>query len=104
VTAADWSAVAEWVVAASILSEVISWSWRQRQAAVGWFTRPWRRSVVSVLRSEVTAGAATPRSTKDAFVTALRYAAPVVGGTPASLDDVQHILGETGHGPMCVTL
>ncbi len=57
-TAADWSAIAEWVVAASILGGVVSWSWRQRQTAVGWFTRAWRRSVMSVLRSEVTAGTA----------------------------------------------
>lgn len=57
-TAADWSALAEWVVAASILGGVVSWSWRERKAVSGWFTRGWRRSVVSVLRSEVTAGAA----------------------------------------------
>jgi len=57
-TAADWSAIAEWVIAGSVLYAVVHWAWRQRQAVSGWFTRRWRKSVTTVLHSEVTAGAA----------------------------------------------
>lgn len=63
-TAEDWQAVAEWVTAASILSGLISWLWRQRQSVSGWFTSRWRRKVVSVLASEVAAGEAWESVTK----------------------------------------
>jgi len=58
VTAADWQAIAEWVIAASVLVAAASWLWRQRQAVSGWFARRWRKMAESVLAGEVTAGAA----------------------------------------------
>lgn len=81
VTAADWTAVADWVVAASILTGLISWLWRQRQAAAAWFTRRWRRKVATVLDSEVTAEAAwesvsqTPEVSMESGVAYARTAA-----------------------------
>jgi hypothetical protein len=57
-TAADWSAIAEWVLAATVIYGVASWAWRQRQTAVTWFMRRWHKRLTRVLRSEVTAGAA----------------------------------------------
>lgn len=57
-TAADWTAIAEWVLAAGVLAGVVSWGWRQRTTAIAWFTRRWRRQVRAVLESEVAAGAA----------------------------------------------
>jgi hypothetical protein len=81
VTAADWSAIAEWVVAASILGGLISWLWRQRQTAADWFNRRWRRKIVTVLDHEVTAGAAwesvsqTPEVSMEAGVAYARTAA-----------------------------
>jgi hypothetical protein len=58
VTAIDWQAIAEWVIAASILSGVISWLWRQRQVMGTWFARRWRKMAARVLAREVTAGTA----------------------------------------------
>ena len=57
-TAADWTAIAEWVLAASVLGGVLSWTWRRRETVSTWFTRRWRKAMVGVLDSEVTAGAA----------------------------------------------
>jgi hypothetical protein len=58
VTATDWTAIADWVLAASVLAGVISWAWRRRQTVSTWFTRRWRKAMERVLKSEVTAGAA----------------------------------------------
>jgi hypothetical protein len=41
-----------------VVGGLISWLWRQRQAVNTWFTRRWRKQVVSVLDREVTAGSA----------------------------------------------
>lgn len=57
-TVDDWSAIAGWIAAASILGGWIAWAWHRRKRVAGWFTGAWSRTVVSVLRSEVTAGSA----------------------------------------------
>lgn len=57
VTAADWSAIAEWVLAGSVLLGVVPWLWRRRETVGTWLKR-WRKMGRSVLRSEVAAGAA----------------------------------------------
>ena len=80
-TAADWQAIAEWVTASAVLAAVASWLWRQSQAASSWFMRRWRKRVETVLRSEVTAGAAwesvsqTPEVSMEAGVAYARTAA-----------------------------
>lgn len=56
-TAADWTAIADWVLAASVLAGVISWAWQHRTTVAGWIAK-WRKSMKTVLSSEVTAGAA----------------------------------------------
>jgi hypothetical protein len=58
VTAADWTAIAEWVIAAGVLGGLASWLWHQRQAVSGWFSHRWRKMAETVLTEEVTAGAA----------------------------------------------
>jgi hypothetical protein len=58
VTAADWTAIAEWVLAASVLVGVGSWVRRHGRGVSTWFSRRWRKRVESVLSSEVTAGVA----------------------------------------------
>lgn len=57
-TAADWSALAEWVVAATVIYGAAMWSWRHMRAAADLFVRRWPRMAKRVLRSEVTASAA----------------------------------------------
>ena len=107
-TAAGWSAIAEWVVAASILGGVISWSWHHTKPVAEWFTRAWRRTVVSVLRSEVTAGAAwedvkqTPEVSMEAGVAYARTAATsghppytVTEGYPSPEQPLGYLLAKT---------
>jgi hypothetical protein len=108
VTAADWSAIAGWVIAASILGGVISWSWHHTKPVAEWFTRAWRRRVVSVLRSEVTAGAAwedvrqTPEVSMEAGVAYARTAAAsghppytVTEGYPSPEQPLGYLLAKT---------
>jgi hypothetical protein len=80
-TVDDWSAIAGWIAAASILGGWIAWAWHRRERVAGWFTGAWGRTVVSVLRSEVTAGSAwqgvkqTPEVSMEAGIAYARTAA-----------------------------
>jgi hypothetical protein len=90
VTAADWSAIAEWVLAAAVIAGLISWLWRQRQTVSTWFTHRWRKRVISVLEKEVTASAAwesvsqTPEVSMEAGVAYARTAAKSCQPRPAT--------------------
>jgi len=57
-TAADWQAIAEWVTAATVLAGVAFWLWQRTWPLGIRFAGRLRKAVRSVLRSEVTAGAA----------------------------------------------
>ena len=57
-TAADWQAIAEWVTAATVLTGAVSWAWNRTRPLGILFASRLRKAVRSVLRSEVTAGAA----------------------------------------------
>jgi len=80
-TVDDWSAIAGWIAAASILGGWIAWAWRRRKRVASWFTEAWSRTVVSVLHSEVTAGSAwqgvkeTPEVSMEAGIAYARTAA-----------------------------
>lgn len=79
-TAADWQAIAEWVIAASVLTGLVRWLGGQRQTVSGWL-KSWRKMGRSVLTSEVTAAAAwqavsqTPEVSMEAGVAYARTAA-----------------------------
>lgn len=108
VTAEDWQAIADWILAAGILGGVVAWIWRQRKTVSGWFTHTWRRTVVSVLRSEVTAGAAwqgvkqIPEVSMEAGVAYARTAAmsghppyTVTEGFPGAEQPLGYLLAKT---------
>jgi hypothetical protein len=81
VTAADWQAIAEWVTAAAILAGVARWTWKRTWPLGVRFAGRVRSAVRSVLRSEVTAGAAwtsvseTPEVSMEAGIAFARTAA-----------------------------
>lgn len=80
-TAADWQAIAEWVTAATVLTSAISWVWNRTGPLGILFASRLRKAVRSVLRSEVTAGAAwasvseTPEVSMEAGIAFSRTAA-----------------------------
>jgi hypothetical protein len=81
VTAADWQAIAEWVTVATVLTGAISWVWNRTRPLGILFASRLRKAVRSVLRSEVTAGAAwasvseTPEVSMEAGIAFARTAA-----------------------------
>jgi hypothetical protein len=81
VTAADWQAIAEWVLAAAVLVGVARWIWNRTWPLGVRFAGRVRSAVRSVLRSEVTAGAAwasvseTPEVSMEAGIAFARTAA-----------------------------
>lgn len=80
-TAEDWQAIADWVIAAGVLTGLVGWLWRQRGVVGGWFTARWRRMIASILSSEVVAGEAwesvsqTPEVSMEAGIAYARTAA-----------------------------
>jgi hypothetical protein len=108
VTAADWQAIAEWVTAAAILAGVARWIWKRTWPLGVRFAGRVRGAVRSVLRSEVTAGAAwesvseTPEVSMEAGIAFARTAArsghpphTVTSGRPGPEQPLGYLLAKT---------